>query len=49
MTNNKACDQVMSLALVKMTTATHATCGGPMTAHYGMDCFGTLYAPKVDA
>lgn len=41
----KACGQVMSLALVKTRNAVHATCGAPMTQHFGMDCHKTLFAP----
>lgn len=40
-----ACDQVLSLALVRITGATHYGCGAPMSAHWGKDCRGTKYPP----
>lgn len=42
------CTQVMSLALVTTQDALHQRCGAPMTAHYGQDALGTVYAPTTN-
>lgn len=45
--HDKPCRKVLSLMLTQMKRGVHAGCGHPLSAHWGANCYGVLFAPTT--